>query len=220
VNSAGESISDSSNLLNRLQLAISAETCQIGYVRLTPLPEDRDGFRFRGGCNAIDLPATLQARLSSAPRELLATPADLARWLVSAGLAASAPEVTTDNLATARVLREAIYVLAGRRGRDQVKAARAIVNRIAAGSAATPQLQADGSLRLAGSAAALLVTVAQEAVHLFGSDAVKLIRQCKSPTCTLYFVDTSRKGDRRWCSMSACGNKAKVREFRLRKREA
>ena len=189
-------------------------------MSLKPLPEDRDGFRFRGGCNAIDLPATLQARLSSAPRELLATPADLARWLVSAGLATSAPEVTTENLATARALREAIYVLAGRRGRDQVQAARAAVNRIAAGSAATPQLQADGSLRLAGSAAALLVTVAQEAVHLFGSDEAMLIRQCQFPTCTLYFVDTSRKGDRRWCSMSACGNKAKVKEFRRRKREA
>ena len=181
-------------------------------------PEDRDGFRFRGGYNAIDLPATLQARLSSAPRELLATPADLARWLVSAGLATSAPEVTSDHLATARAVREAIYVLAGRRGRDQIKAARATLNRIAAGSAATPQLQADGSLKLAGSAAALLVTVAQEAVHLFGSDAAKLIRQCQSPTCTLYFVDTSRRGDRRWCSMSACGNKAKVKEFRRRRR--
>ena len=209
-----------SNLLNSNILPPPAETCQIGYVSLKQRPEDRDGFRFRCGCNAIDLPATLQARLSSAPRELLATPADLARWLVSADLATSAPEVTTDNLATAKALREAIYVLAGRRGRDQVKAARETLNRIAAGSAATPQLQADGSLRLAGSAAALLVTVAQEAVHLFGSDAAKLIRQCQSPTCTLYFVDTSRRGDRRWCSMLACGNKAKVKEFRRRKREA
>jgi len=177
-------------------------------MSLKQRPEDRDGFRFRGGCSAIDLPATLQARLSPAPRELLAIPADLARWLVSAGFA------------TARALREAIYVLAGRRGRAQVKAARETLNRIAAGPAATPQLQADGSLRLAGSAAALLVTVAQEGVHLFGSDAAKLIRQCQSRTCTLYFVDTSRRGDRRWCSMSACGNKAKVKEFRRRSREA
>ena len=153
-------------------------------MSLKQRPEDRDGFRFRGSCNAINLPATLQARLSPAPRELLATPADLARWLVSAGLATSAPEVTTDNLATARALREAIYVLAGRRGWAQVKAARETLNRIATGPAATPQLQADGSLRLAGSAAALLVTVAQEVVHLFGSDAAKLIRQCQSPKCT------------------------------------
>ena len=184
------------------------------------LPEDRDGFRFRGGYNAIDLPATLQARLSPAPRELLATPADLARWLVSAGLAAAAPEVTADHLATAKTLREAIYVLAGRRSGAQAKAARETLNGIAVGPAAAPQLQADGSVRLVGSVDTLLATLAHEAVHLFGGDAAKLIRQCQSPTCTLYFVDTSRRGDRQWCSMSACGNKAKAREFRRRKREA
>ena len=67
---------------------------------------------------------------------------------------------------------------------------------------------------LEGNAGAMLVTLAREAVHLFGSEAAKLIRQCESPSCTLYFVDISRRGDRRWCSMSACGNKAKVRELR------
>ncbi len=63
---------------------------------------------------AVATRSTLQARLSPSPRELLATPSDLARWLVSAGLVYSAPVVTGENLATARALREAIYVLAGR----------------------------------------------------------------------------------------------------------
>jgi len=75
-------------------------------------------------------------------------------------------------------------------------------------------------MRLEGGAAAFLVTLAREAVQLFGSEAARLVRQCQSPTCTIYFVDTSRRGDRRWCSMSACGNKAKVREFRRRQRES
>lgn len=30
-------------------------------------------------------------------------------------------------------------------------------------------------------------------VRLFGSDAARLIRQCESPSCTLYFIDTSRR---------------------------
>ena len=182
-------------------------------------PQDRHGFRFRGGCNAIDLPATLQARLSSSPRELLKTPDDLARWLVSAGMAGTKPRTTARDLATARVLREAIYLLAGKPGRAKAKAARETLNRIAAGTAAAPQLQTNGTMRLEGDAGALLVTLAREAVQLFGSDAARLIRQCESRTCTLYFVDNSRRGDRRWCSMSACGNKAKVSEFRRRKRE-
>jgi predicted RNA-binding Zn ribbon-like protein len=183
------------------------------------LPEDRDGFRFRGGCNAIDLPATLQARLTPSPRELLNSPDDLARWLVSAGMVSRTPKTTAKDLSAARALREAIYVLAeGRRG-TEAEVARKTLNHIAAGTSAVPWLQPDGTMGLEGGAAALLVTLAREAVQLFGSEAAKLVRQCQSPTCTLYFVDTSRRGDRRWCSMSACGNKAKVREFRRRQRE-
>jgi predicted RNA-binding Zn ribbon-like protein len=189
-------------------------------MNVDDMPEDRDGFRFRGGCNAIDLPATLQARLSPAPRELLNSPDDLARWLVSAGLVSKPPKTTPKDLATARTLREAIYVLAGRRRGAETDAARKTLNRIASGAPAVPLLEPGGTLRLEGTAGALLVTLAREAVQLFGSDAAELVRQCQSPTCTLYFVDTSRRGDRRWCSMLACGNKAKVREFRKRQRES
>jgi predicted RNA-binding Zn ribbon-like protein len=64
------------------------------------------------------------------------------------------------------------------------------------GSAAVPGLKADGTVRLAGSASALLVTLAREAVHLFGSETATRIRQCQSPTCTLYFIDTSRTRNR------------------------
>jgi predicted RNA-binding Zn ribbon-like protein len=182
------------------------------------LTEDRDGFRFRGGSNAIDLTATLRARLSASPRELLSTPEDLARWLVSAGMASSAPKPKAKDLATARSLREAIYVLAGTRKGFKAGAARKTLNRIAAGVAAVPRLQPNGTMSLEGSVGALLVTLAREAVHLLGSDAAKLIKQCESPVCTLYFLDNSRRGDRRWCSMSGCGNKAKVDAFRRRKR--
>jgi predicted RNA-binding Zn ribbon-like protein len=180
--------------------------------------EDRDGFRFRGGCNAIDLAATLQARLSPTPRELLGTPSDLSRWLASAGLAGVAPEVTNEDLATARRLREAIYELLGRRRTTESRTARKTLNEIAARPAAVPQLRSDGTVTLAGSGAALIVSLAREAVQVLGSDAAELIRQCESPSCTLYFLDTSRRGDRRWCSMLACGNKAKAAGFRRRNR--
>lgn len=183
------------------------------------LPEDRDGFRFRGGSSVIDLPATLRARLSPAPQELLQQPADLVRWLVSAGMAESVPDATAGDLLKARTLREAIYALAGRKGGAKLKEARETLNEIAAGTPAVPQFKSDGTAALTGSAGALLVSLAREAVQLFGSDLAELVRQCQSPTCTLYFLDTSRKGDRRWCSMSACGNKAKVAGFRQRQRQ-
>ena len=110
-------------------------------------------------------------------------------------------------------------MLAGKPRGAKAAAARKTLNRVAAGTAAAPQLQTNGTMRLDGDAGALLVTLAREAVQLFGSEAGKLIRQCESRTCTLYFIDNSRRGDRRWCSMSGSGNKAKVREFRRRKRE-
>ena len=134
-------------------------------------------------------------------------------------MAGTKPRTTDDDLATARALREALFVLAGKPRGAKAAAARETLNRVAAGTAAAPQLQTNGTMRLVGDAGALLVTLAREAVQLFGSDAAKLIRQCESRTCTLYFIDNSRRGDRRWCSMSGCGNKAKVREFRRRKRE-
>jgi predicted RNA-binding Zn ribbon-like protein len=198
-------------------VAIRRETCQMGYVTIKEKPDDRDGFRFRGGSNVIDLPATLQARLSPSPRELLATPEDLGRWLVSSGITDARPEVSASDLATARTLREAIYALAGRpRGKD-ARTARKVLNAIAAAPPAVPELTESGTMRLSGPTAALLASLAREAVQLFGSTAIELIRQCESSTCTLYFLDTSRRGDRRWCSMLACGNRAKAQRFRRRK---
>jgi len=37
------------------------------------------------------------------------------------------------------------------------------------------------------------------------------LRSCSDGHCTLWFVDTSRSGRRRWCSMERCGNRAKAR---------
>lgn len=36
------------------------------------------------------------------------------------------------------------------------------------------------------------------------------IRECAHERCILTFLDTSQNGRRRWCDMSACGNRAKA----------
>jgi predicted RNA-binding Zn ribbon-like protein len=180
------------------------------------LPEDRDGFRFRGGARCLDLTATLQGRLSPESRELLETPRDLERWLKAAGLADGAP-ATNGDLATAHRLREAIYALANALvSGEAAPAARDTLNGVAAGESAAPRLGADGALRLVGSAGAVLVSLARETVRLLGGEEARRVRQCAGPTCSIFFLDTSRKGERRWCSMSACGNRAKVERFRRR----
>lgn len=60
----------------------------------------------------------------------------------------------------------AIYVLAGKPSGAKAEAARATLNRIAADTAAAPQLQTNGTTRLEGDAGALLVTLARKAVQL------------------------------------------------------
>ncbi|MGE5262854.1 MAG: CGNR zinc finger domain-containing protein [Acidobacteriota bacterium] len=44
------------------------------------------------------------------------------------------------------------------------------------------------------------------------------VRQCRGDSCDWLFLDTSRNHMRRWCSMSVCGNRSKVRRFFERKR--
>src|SRR5256885_16448555 len=90
---------------------------------------------------------------------------------------------------------------------------------VPAADAAPPQLDASGKLVHRGTAAQLLGTVAQQAVELFGGPNFTRIRQCEGDGCALLFIDLSRSGARRWCSMESCGNRAKARTFRGRRDE-
>jgi predicted RNA-binding Zn ribbon-like protein len=59
--------------------------------------------------------------------------------------------------------------------------------------------------------------IARAAADLLASDEDRArLRECASETCAWIFVDRSKNGSRRWCSMSDCGNRAKVRAFRER----
>ncbi|WP_164008621.1 CGNR zinc finger domain-containing protein [Pyxidicoccus trucidator] len=189
--------------------------------RETPTGELRDGFKFRSGRLALDLPASLAARLKAEPRELLETPHDLGRWLVAAGLAVKDPKATEEELGHARELREALYRLARARVRGEGfdSRDRALVNRWAAEPPPAPQLGAEGLTWMGGGVRSLLAAVARDGVELLGGPLAERIRNCEGEGCALLFVDTSRSGQRRWCSMSGCGNKAKVEEFRRRQRE-
>jgi len=61
-----------------------------------------------------------------------------------------------------------------------------------------------------------LGSIARDAVHVFGPDVDGRIRECSADDCRLVYLDTSRGGTRRWCSMQRCGNRAKVRAHRAR----
>lgn len=182
--------------------------------------EVRDGFRFRGDHPALDLTATLTGRLKETSRDLLARPEDVVRWLQAAGFECAATMPDGRLLDSARQLREAIYALAmGRLAEHtQPASARMILNEIARLPAAVPEIKADGRARFHGEAGSFLALVAREAVGLLGGEMADRVRQCEGDGCAILFLDTSRSGDRRWCSMAACGNRHKVTAFRQRQK--
>jgi len=184
-----------------------------------PTGELRDGSKFRADRLWLDLRASLTGRKRDTPTELLREPRDLGRWLVAAGLTPRAPEATPEDVEHARELREAIYRLASAsvHRRSPSPTDRTLLNRWAALPAPVPQLTADGTITWLGTGIhALLAAIARDAVELFGSSLISRQRACGGDHCSIIFLDSSRAGQRRWCSMAACGNKAKVAEFRRR----
>jgi predicted RNA-binding Zn ribbon-like protein len=60
----------------------------------------------------------------------------------------------------------------------------------------------------------LLWRVAQSAGDLLTSEQLKRVKRCDG--CGWLFLDTTRGGQRRWCDMSICGNRAKARRYYAR----
>lgn len=63
----------------------------------------------------------------------------------------------------------------------------------------------------------LLFPVAQALAQLVTSADFTDVKLCEGPSCVLHFLDTTKDRRRRWCSMAACGNRAKQAAHRSRK---
>lgn len=58
------------------------------------------------------------------------------------------------------------------------------------------------------------------AVELLTSPQIDRVKICASPDgCGWLFLDTSKNGSRRWCSMEVCGSRAKMRRLYARRRK-
>jgi predicted RNA-binding Zn ribbon-like protein len=67
-----------------------------------------------------------------------------------------------------------------------------------------------------GAMARLAESIARELIQ----GVRERLRICANEQCRWVFLDTSRTGRRKWCSMSTCGNRAKVARHRERQRSA
>ncbi len=64
-----------------------------------------------------------------------------------------------------------------------------------------------------------LARIAEPIAREVGSGHDDRFRICASETCRWIFFDESRSGQRRWCDMATCGNRAKARRHRARQKD-
>jgi predicted RNA-binding Zn ribbon-like protein len=167
-------------------------------------------FRFLSGRICLDFTATLGMRWRDETVERLREPADLSRWAIEGDVTAQPFAVTAQDLRRARQLREAIYALLWRGGSARP------VNRWAA-VPPPPIALSDGRVVIAAvNPDGLLALIARDAVEFAGGPLFGRLRECSTPHCSLLYVDTSRAGNRRWCSMNTCGARAKMARYRGR----
>jgi predicted RNA-binding Zn ribbon-like protein len=156
--------------------------------------------------------------------EVLHAPADLASWADRSRLTPTPElEISEAEVAKARQLRDGLFraAIAQTRGERPALSDTDTINNVAAQPPLAPAIGPDGERRWARSAsgARLLSTVARDAVELLTGSFARRVRMCAAEDCYLIYVDTSRPGRRRWCSMEHCGNRHKVRTLRARRSE-
>ena len=163
--------------------------------------------------HCLDFANTRYWRGQAAPTETLNAPSDLAAW----AKAAKAPSIREFEQALA--LRETLYRLFDTNAQGKPAAPRDLeaLNRALAAAPARKTLKRgrDGYSwdvdTKSGAALALLAPVLWSAGDLLAGPRLARVRRCANPECGWLFLDDSRAGKRRWCSMSACGNRAKAR---------
>ena len=197
-------------------------------------------YEFQGGELCLDFANTVGSHSSDHPNERVRTYPDLLAWSRQATLisnreeadmlrAAAAQSTRAEMVLTrAHQLREAIFHVftASATGRIPAADDLAIVNSEVAEAYQHSRVARAGTgfgWRWVGETEALermLWPVARSAADLLVSGNLSRVRNCANATCGWLFYDTSRNNSRRWCAMSDCGNRAKVRRHYQRQRAA
>lgn len=177
-----------------------------------------DRWLFIGGATCLDFLNTLRDRWAEQPTETLGEPVDLAAWSVAAGLTDELVQVDHADLDSALAVRSALFRLLTQE--DASTAADvARLNQLAA-TAPRPTVTlseaADSpTVRPARAATGseILGLVVLDAFDVLSKPGNTPVKECEHPRCGLRYLDSSRGGRRRWCSMARCGNRAKAQRY-------
>jgi predicted RNA-binding Zn ribbon-like protein len=156
--------------------------------------------------------------------ERLTGPAALRDWLAGHGLLAPSDPVDERDLAATIELREALRaMLRVHDGEPVDPAAVDVLNRVAAGLPLRVAFDAGGRPALGpdregvrGALATLLAGVAEARAQ----GTWERLKACSLSSCQWAFYDRSKNRSGRWCSMRTCGNRAKTRTYRSRRKVA
>jgi predicted RNA-binding Zn ribbon-like protein len=153
-------------------------------------------------------------------RDELSSPTALVDWLRGRSLM-RARTATQADLLQARRVREALRaLLSENNGQNTRKEAGAVLDR-AAGRAGLGVRFCAGARLLEPSSGGVdgalgrLLGIAATAM-LDGS--WPRLKACRAEDCRWAFYDNARNHSRTWCSMAVCGNRAKARAYRSRRR--
>lgn len=182
-------------------------------------------FRAGAGRLCLDFVRTLRYRDRPDVEEELVSPSRLAEWVGFFGpCEPDGPYAATGiSVDSARRMREAVYALLVAATSPEGAPAcpprhRKLINQWAAHDVPAPALRPEGSVgyHAADPVAATMSLVARDALDLVSGREVERVRRCANSDCNILFLDTSRPGNRRWCSMATCGNQAKKANQRAR----
>ena len=187
---------------------------------------DGQVFTFDAGALCLELSSVTGGEGFRARFEILHTTDDLAAWAAKSRLALDPGDLVLSeaDLTLVRRLREALWgrTYALTTGAEPDQGDTDTINEIAGAAPLVPRILPDGTpgRRRPSTGTQLAASIARDAVTVLTRPVADRLRMCAADNCALIYLDTSRPGNRRWCSMDRCGNRAKVRGHRSRKGEA
>jgi predicted RNA-binding Zn ribbon-like protein len=181
--------------------------------------------RLLGGALALDFVNTVDPLVGPDAVEFLDRPEALREWALLAGLEPPA-HPTQEDLDRALALRRDLHAVFGAvaHGDEPPGAALGRIHDGYASVLGRAGLERGGAgyrWQPSGGVDRLLWPVLSSAIELLTTPALARVRECEDhEACGWLFLDASRNGTRRWCSMSGCGAKAKMRRYRARQAAA
>jgi predicted RNA-binding Zn ribbon-like protein len=162
------------------------------------------------------------------PNEHLATAEQAVEWFATRGLIHSESlDATARDLDRIRGVRAALREVADAVAEDRAPKRGALdrVNRTLRARAATELVAgADGigigHRHVGDPIDDALARVTEPLVQELASGNPERLRVCANDMCRWVFYDESRAGQRRWCDMTTCGNRAKAARHRARQKAA